>query len=165
MDSLSGVLKDQYDEFCEAWNFFDPEGKGFILTKDFGTVLRCLNITITEEQKIDLINSYDPENKGEINFNKFLDVLVIKSGITSDEEEIIAALKLFDKEKKQSLLIDKFALQLSEFPDVLDKIDIEFLIEKLSKKSGQNYIIFKDAADNFMTQSIENGFFTSDMLK
>ena len=129
MDNLREIRRDQYVEFCEAWNFFDPEGKGFILTNDFGTVLRCLNITITEDEKINLLNTYDPDNIGRISFNTFINILILKSNITTDVEEVQAAFRIFDKDKKQCLSIDKFKLKLKEkeFHEILNDIDIEFL--------------------------------------
>jgi len=161
------ITKDQYDEFCEAWSFFDPDGKGFILTKDFGTVLRCLNITVAEEEKISLLCEYDPDNTGEISFNTFLTIIVKKSQPTTEDEEVLASLKLFDTDKKQCLSVDKFKTQLNKFPDEINKQEIEFLCDKikLEDDNGEDYINLDHAVSIILKETLQEGFFVNGEFK
>ena len=53
MDELSD---EQIEEFKEAFSLFDQEGKGYIYTKELGTVLRSLGIHTSDEEKTTFIN-------------------------------------------------------------------------------------------------------------
>ena len=60
MEELS---EEQIEEFKEAFSLFDPENKGYIQTKELGTVLRSLGIHATDEEKNEFIEKYDQEQE------------------------------------------------------------------------------------------------------
>jgi len=69
MEELS---EEQIEEFKEAFSLFDPEGNGYIQTKELGTVLRSLGIHTTDEEKNEFIEKYDPNSESVIYFKDFL---------------------------------------------------------------------------------------------
>ena len=63
MEELS---EEQIEEFREAFSLFDPDNKGYIQTKELGTVLRSLGIHATDEEKNEYIEKYDQEQEDNI---------------------------------------------------------------------------------------------------
>ena len=105
MEELS---EEQIEEFKEAFSLFDPENKGYIQTKELGTVLRSLGIHATDEEKNEFIEKYDQEQEDNIYFHDFLEIIIKKIAETKPEDELLEAFNLFDTEKKHEIDIDQF---------------------------------------------------------
>ena len=105
MEELS---EEQIEEFKEAFSLFDPENKGYIQTKELGTVLRSLGIHATDEEKNEFIEKYDQDQEDNIYFHDFLEILIKKIAETKPEDELQEAFNLFDTAKNHEIDIDQF---------------------------------------------------------
>ena len=109
MEELS---EEQIEEFREAFSLFDPEGNGYIFTKDLGTVLRSLGIHTSDEEKNSFINKYDKTSSGFIYFKNFLEIIISKVSETKPEDEMTEAFKLFDRENNNYVVTQNFIEEL-----------------------------------------------------
>jgi len=96
---MAGQLtEEQIAEFKEAFSLFDKDGDGTITTKELGTVMRSLGQNPTEVELADMINEVDADGNETIDFPEFLTMMARKMKDTNSEEEILEALKVFDKD-------------------------------------------------------------------
>ena len=118
MEELS---EEQIEEFREAFSLFDPDNKGYIKTKELGTVLRSLGIHATDEEKNEYIEKYDQEQEDNIYFNDFLEIVIKKISESKPEYELLEAFNLFDTEKKHEIEISKIfqKLRALELPKIV----------------------------------------------
>ena len=74
------------------------DGDGTITTKKLGTVMRSHGQNLTECELQDMINEYDANGDGVLDFPEFLTMMVRKMRDTDNEEEmkIKEAFKVFD---------------------------------------------------------------------
>ncbi len=147
MEELS---EEQIEEFKEAFSLFDPEGQGFIDTKELGIVLRSLGVHITDEEKNEFIERYDPNSESIIYFKDFLEILVTKIAETKPDDELLEAFKLFDQEKKHYLEIESFKSELSSYLPGIDASEINDITDFL--KTDSNNIKIDEAVQRLFSK-------------
>ena len=144
MEELS---EEQIEEFREAFSLFDPDGQGFIETKELGTVLRSLGIPATDEEKNEYIEKYDQEQEDKIYFNDILEIIIKKISESKPEDELFEALNLFDTEKRHEIDVDQFREEFKENLPNVPENEINDIIEFL-KHEGRNTINIQEAVQN-----------------
>ena len=144
MEELS---EEQIEEFREAFSLFDPEGQGFIETKELGTVLRSLGIHATDEEKNEYIEKYDQEQEDKIYFNDILEIIIKKISESKPEDELFEALNLFVTEKRHEIDVDQFREEFKENLPNVPENEINDIIEFL-KHEGRNTINIQEAVQN-----------------
>jgi troponin C len=95
------VKQELIDVINQLWKKFDKEGKGYILEKDLGTMLRLLDYNPTDKQLKQMIANLEEdtnEPRGVISKEGFLACVAIKEREANTFEELLDCLKLFDKE-------------------------------------------------------------------
>ena len=144
MEELS---EEQIEEFREAFSLFDPDNKGYIQTKELGTVLRSLGIHATDEEKNEYIEKYDQEQEDKIYFNDILEIIIKKISESKPEDELFEALNLFDTEKRHEIDVDQFREEFKENLPNVPENEINDIIEFL-KHEGRNTINIQEAVQN-----------------
>ncbi|XP_051152752.1 calmodulin-like protein 11 isoform X2 [Andrographis paniculata] len=91
--------EEQIVEFQEAFRLFDKDGDGCITVEELATVIRSLDQNPTEEELLDMMNEFDSDGNGTIEFNEFLNLMANKIKETDGEEELKEAFKVFDKDQ------------------------------------------------------------------
>jgi calmodulin len=92
------LTEEQIAEFKEAFSLFDRDEDGVIASKDLGIVMRSLGVNPTEAEITDWIKELDQNAPGAIDFQEFLSIMSRKmeTTVVNEEEEILAAIKIFD---------------------------------------------------------------------
>ncbi|CAF3736778.1 unnamed protein product [Rotaria sp. Silwood1] len=81
-------------------NFTDEQiqdSDGAISPKVLGNVMRTLGQNPTEDELKGLINEFDCEGKGLIDFDEFLQMMAKRANEYSEEDELREAFRVFDK--------------------------------------------------------------------
>ena len=91
------LSKEQIEEFKEAFDLFDKNGDGQIESKDLGVVMRSLGYNPTGSELFDMIKKIDAES-GTIDFTNFLTLMASIMQHDDEEEEMIEAFKVFDRD-------------------------------------------------------------------
>lgn len=62
---------EELQEFAQAFKMFDKNGDGTMNIKELGVAMRTLGLNPTEEELLNIVNEYDADNNGKIDFGKF----------------------------------------------------------------------------------------------
>ena len=152
MEELS---EDQIEEFREAFSLFDPDNRGYIQTKELGTVLRSLGIYITNEEKNQFFEKYDQAQENNIYFNDFLEIIIKKISDTKPEDELFEALNLFDNDKKKEIDVDQFKAEFREYLPEVDEKEIADICNYL-KHEKSNTISISEAVQKLSAKVKEH---------
>lgn len=142
---MNELSDEQIEEFKEAFSLFDQDGKGYIFTKELGTVLRSLGIHTSDEEKNEFINKYDENAEGIIYFKNFLEIIISKIAETKIEEELSEAFKLFDHDKRTFININNFKDDLSLYFPGIGKQEIDEICEFFKFDEVPDYIKIEEA--------------------
>ena len=85
--TLSG---DQLAEMQEVFDLFDKNGDGTINTQEFKVLFRCFGIKLNDDQIQVLVNEYDEDGSGEIDFDEFCEMMskvILDDGVEPELEE------------------------------------------------------------------------------
>ncbi|CAM4808852.1 unnamed protein product, partial [Rotaria magnacalcarata] len=94
---LEHFTEEQIQEFRQAFLLYDKDSDGAISPKVLGSVMRTLGQNPTEDELKGLINEFDCEGKGLIDFNEFLQMMAKRADEHSEEDELRQAFRVFDK--------------------------------------------------------------------
>ena len=75
---------------------FDKDGNGTINTKELGIAMRTLGLNPTEDELLNIINEFDVDGNGKIDFDEFCKMMKVMNKET-DAELIRLAFRAFDK--------------------------------------------------------------------
>ena len=74
----------------EVFDLFDKDGDGTINTLEFKVLFRCFGIKLNDDQIEALVNEYDADGSGEIDFDEFCEMmgkLILDDGVEPELEE------------------------------------------------------------------------------
>ncbi|CAF4719383.1 unnamed protein product [Rotaria sp. Silwood1] len=94
---LENFTDEQIQEFRQAFLLYDKDSDGAISPKVLGNVMRTLGQNPTEDELKGLINEFDCEGKGLIDFDEFLQMMAKRANEYSEEDELREAFRVFDK--------------------------------------------------------------------
>uniref|UniRef100_A0A336KJR2 CSON004991 protein n=1 Tax=Culicoides sonorensis TaxID=179676 RepID=A0A336KJR2_CULSO len=92
-----GLNDEQVSEFKEAFMLFDKDEDGTISVTELGVVMRSLGQRPTETELRDMVNEWDENGNGTIEFNEFLQMMSKKLTFSDGEDELKEAFRVFDK--------------------------------------------------------------------
>ncbi|CAF1132675.1 unnamed protein product [Rotaria magnacalcarata] len=96
-DWLEYFTEEQIQEFRQAFLLYDKDSDGAISPKVLGSVMRTLGQNPTEDELKGLINEFDCEGKGLIDFDEFLQMMAKRAKEHNEEDELREAFRVFDK--------------------------------------------------------------------
>lgn len=126
--------RERYEEIKEAFQVFDKDNDGFITIKELATVMRSLGHNPTETELLDLIQQYDRDGSGTIDFAEFFELMTKKMKDVELEEELIETFKVLDRdgngllsghELKAVLGVVGIVLTDAEIDDLIKQADID----------------------------------------
>uniref|UniRef100_A0A665VS77 Calmodulin-like 4b n=1 Tax=Echeneis naucrates TaxID=173247 RepID=A0A665VS77_ECHNA len=125
------LTQDQINEFKECFSLYDRQRRGKIEAPDLITVMRCLglNPTPSEVQRHLLTHNIDRRH-GELNFSTFLSVMHRQLQQEAPEEEILAAMKMADKEQKGFILESELRAKLTGLGERLTDREVDELLKE-----------------------------------
>ncbi|CAF1274698.1 unnamed protein product [Adineta ricciae] len=97
IDQLEHFTEEQIQEFRQAFLLYDKDSDGAISPKVLGSAMRTLGQNPTEDELKALINEFDCEGKGLIDFNEFLHMMAKRADEHNEEDELREAFRVFDK--------------------------------------------------------------------
>ena len=144
-DSNDQILSDEkISELNEAFKIFDKDKDGYITTKELGDIMKGLGQNPSEAELQNLVNEVDIEGNGTIDFKEFLGLMEKKMKEPENEEEIIEAFKVFDKDGNGLISSDELLHVMVSLGDNLTIEEEEDLIKDadLDKDGYINYAEF-----------------------
>ena len=90
----------QIAEYKEIFNIFDQNKDGYIKSSELGNMMRLVGCNPTEAEVKKLMQCYDKNNNGTIEFDEFITMLSSRKQEDSiNEEDLINAFRSFDKDQ------------------------------------------------------------------
>jgi calmodulin len=121
---------EQIAEFKEAFQIFDKDGDGMILTKELGTVMRGLGQNASENEIAQMILEVDKNGDGTIDFKEFLSLMADKLKTSGNKQELLEAFKLIDKDCIGALPAYEFRYLMSTSGENISEEEIDEMIKE-----------------------------------
>ena len=127
-DEISPELKKQYQDTFEM---FDKDKDGTIMAKELANVMETLT---GEKPSLDEINSMikevDLNSDGKIELEEFITLMMKNSPDTQQEEEVINAFRVFDKEGNGLIQTDKLKHIMMTIGDKMTEDEADEMIHE-----------------------------------
>ena len=106
------MTKEQIAEYKTVFSLFDKDDDGRITTKELQTVKMSLGEYHTDVELQDMIDEFDSDGNGTIDFNEFLKMMERKTKDIDIEQEIHDTFQAFDKDGNGTVNIDEFLIAI-----------------------------------------------------
>ena len=122
--------KNKIDEYKKIFNLHSKEQDGNVNTSELANIFKSINIDASDEEIKEIIQKLDLENKKEINYDEFLTIINQKDKDVDEEEEVLKAFKVFDKEGNG-------LININELKDIMLNIGNNWSEDELNKMLGE----------------------------
>ena len=121
-------------EFKEAFSLFDTDNEGSITPEKLGVVMRSLDpdLNPTDAELAHLINSVDKTGDTKLGFADFLQFMGERSNISTAEEEIKEAFKIFDLQKEGVVTSSGLRTVMGQLGEHLSEQEVDAMINQWS---------------------------------
>ena len=139
--SLDNLTQLEEDELKRAFEEFDKDRDGSFNINDLTTVMQYLGMTPTDHELRDIINEVDTEGKGVINFQEFVDVMVLKMKDADAEDALKEAFRLFDADGNGYISGEELKHVMMTMGEKMSEEEVDEMIEAAdTEQDGQiNY--------------------------
>lgn len=134
IDKLLKFIEENTEDVKNAFSLFDKKGKGTVSTKKLIMVMRTLGQNPTEDELDDLINEFDTDGNGFIDFIEFT-LMAFKLAEDLDET-MREAFSVFDKDGSGSITHSEFRNVMMEEggeQSGMNTEDIDMIIQEVDK--------------------------------
>ena len=121
-------------EYKSIFFFFFSNKDGSVNSLELANILKSININISDEEIKEIMTEIELEGNGEINYDEFISILNKREKDVDNEEELLKAFKVFDKEGNGLININELKhimltvgnnLSESEINDMLTEADTD----------------------------------------
>ncbi|CAF1106412.1 unnamed protein product [Brachionus calyciflorus] len=117
--------------------------EGFVTSAEkLGYIMRSLNLKPTKTELSNYFNKYKKED-GQIDFAEFLNVIHLHTQTENANEEILAAFKAYDINKKGYLTAKELKAILTTTGEKLSNRDVEMIIQEVNGPSKDDKISYE----------------------
>ena len=85
-------------EYKSIFEMHDSNKDGSVNSLELANILKWININISDEEIKEIMTEIELEGNGEINYDEFISILNKREKDVDNEEELLKAFKVFDKE-------------------------------------------------------------------
>ena len=131
---LADTSKNKEKEYKNIFEKYDSNNDGYVNSSELANIIKAIDINVTDEELLEILEEIELEVNGEINFEKFVSVVNRRENDIDTEEELIKAFKVFDKdgnglinlnELKHIMLKVGNNISESEIDQMLNEADID----------------------------------------
>ena len=124
------LSEEQIRIYKESFDVFDKDGDGTITSKEFGSVMRSLGQNPSQAQLQVMIEEFDKNNNGKIDFLEFCEIMVKKAGdYTMSLKDVENAFKVFDKDGSGFIEIDELRDLMMNLGEKLTEEEIQAMMQ------------------------------------
>ena len=95
--------------------------------------MRALGFDVTKDDVRKMMNEYDVEDKGEIDFEGFSEIMAQKFAERNPDDEIRKAFQLFDEENKGTISIKNMRKVARELGEALGEEELRAMIDEFDR--------------------------------
>ena len=95
---FNDLPKNKVEEYKKVFELHSKGQEGNVNTQELANIFKSINIDASDEEIKEIIKKLDLEDKKEINYDEFLTIINQKEKDVDEEEEVLKAFKVFDKD-------------------------------------------------------------------
>jgi len=132
MQFADQLTEEQITEFKEAFALFDGDNDGSITSKELCTVLRSVGENPTAAEVDVMIKqvegTFDSDGKGHVDFAEFMSLMSHKMKNTDNDEELIEAFKVFDRDCSGFISAQNLRLVMTNLGEKLTDEEVDEMV-------------------------------------
>ena len=134
---FENIPKNKTKEYKKIFEMFDSNKDGFVNSEELSNIFKVLDINVSNEEIKEIIEENELEGNEQINFENFISIVNKREKDFDNEETIIKAFKVFDKEGNGLININELKSIMLNVGNNLSEDEInEVLIEADSDMDG-----------------------------
>jgi len=118
-------------------------GNGSISVSELRAAVESLGHTVTDEELRAMIEEVDGDASGAIEFPEFLALMAFRLMLTDNEDEILEAFKIFDKDGNGKLSAEELKSVLTSLGEKLSPQECDEII-RLADTDGDGQIAYRE---------------------
>ena len=95
---FNDLPKNKGEEYKKVFESYSKGQEGNVNKQELANIFKAINIYASDEEIKEIIKKMDLEDKKEINYDEFLTIINQREKDIDEEEEVLKAFKVFDKE-------------------------------------------------------------------
>ena len=95
---FNDLYKNKAEEYKKIFELHSKGEDGNVNTQELANIFKAINIDASDEEIKEIIKKMDLEGKKQINYEEFLTIINQKEKDVDEEEEVLKAFKVFDKD-------------------------------------------------------------------
>jgi len=128
---MADLSEEKISEFREAFQLYDKDGDGTIV-KELMEVMKVLSQVLTEPELLEMVKKETANEKAEtIEFAEFLSLMAKRLRDVDNEEELLAAFRVFDKDETGKISVAELRQEMTKMEDKLTDEEIDELIKEV----------------------------------
>ena len=134
---FENISKNKTKEYKKIFEMFDSNKDGFVNSEELSNIFKVLDINVSNEEIKEIIEENELEGNEQINFENFISIVNKREKDFDNEETIIKAFKVFDKEGNGLININELKSIMLNVGNNLSEAEInELLMEADSDMDG-----------------------------
>lgn len=117
----------------EAFNLFDTDCSGTIDTRELTVAMRALGFAVTTEDVTAIMETYDRDDSGSIEFSEFKEIMGEKIGGRDPQSELQKAFAVFDDDGSGKISTRNLKRIARELGEDVDDETIAAMIDEFDK--------------------------------
>ena len=95
---FNDLPKNKGEEYKKVFESYSKGQEGNVNKQELANIFKAINIDASDEEIKEIIKKMDLEDKKEINYDEFLTIINQREKDVDEEEEVLKAFKVFDKD-------------------------------------------------------------------
>lgn len=134
------LTEEDVEDLKETFQMFDADGGGTIDNGELKSVLRKLNIDLSDTELKEIITSVDQNSDGEIDFDEFLQMM---KRVPDYKTELATAFKYFDADRDGTTSKEELKRVMKQFGQKLTKAELNAVVAEVDT-DGDGEISFEE---------------------
>eukprot|EP00762_Andalucia_godoyi_P003924 ANDGO_05631.mRNA.1 Caltractin len=127
------LSEEQKQEIREAFDLFDTEKTGRIDAHEMKVAMRALGFDVKKEQVLKLMEEFDRDGTGSIEFSDFLEIMTEKIAQRDPNEEVLKAFRLFDDDGTGRISLKNLRRVARELGENMTDEELQAMIDEFDK--------------------------------
>lgn len=125
-----GLTEDEVNELRQAFDLFDTDGNGVIDPKELKAAMQALGFEAKNQILFDMIDNFDKNEAGIINFEQFLDIMTSRIAGNDTKEDVQKVFNLFDEDKTGYITLQNMKRVAKDLGETMSDAELLEMIER-----------------------------------
>ena len=141
------ITDEKLKEFKKIFDSFDINADFTISTSELGEALKLLGSKPTETELKAIIDEFDQDQSGHINFSEFTNIVTSQLNSSNSDEDLKEALKIIDRDQDGYISCADLILLMTSIGDKITLEEAKEIINEIDPK-GDGFIKCTDLLRN-----------------